>query len=696
MGKFKREIKGMSTQNFAGQDLRGRSFKGQDLTGADFSDCDIRGVDFSECDLRGVNFLGANLTGANFCRARMGGSYKCDGSWLFTLWCLSGLLNLFASVFFITQLKNILNMFGENFMSGGNIHFLEITALSAMLISIAVWWSLQGQMRFKLNSRMSTILVYTAVFTAVFSALSRPGTLVDVVAITIVGGVIIVGAVVVVGAMVLIGDLVIVGVIVGVVFGAIAGAVSVVGHEATVANESVAAAIINLVIIVFGIYLGRRASEREEEVLNLIYRLSRYFSVVLCTRFSRAILHDVDFSETDLQGANFRYSQLLGCRFQKAKNHHLALTYGTPLAPRKVRELVVNGVVTETDFHGLNLQGLVFSGLDLRGFNFANANVSFANFSGCDLREANLSEVTALGTRFNEAKMTGACIQNWNIDTRTELNQIRCDFVYLTDGKQQRNPPESDFAAGEFSKLYQQVADTIDFIVHSHAELSALVSAIDTVKTEAGNADIFVQNIERKDDSMIVKLKAPPEFDREQIYKEVRKEQKKEIKRLKLEHEQQLLNQRTEFKQEKDQLLGLLQTSLQRPVTVNNQLENILMKEDNSRSFSGNGNQNINLGDNSTLTQTIQHLPAEQGELKVLLLELQTLIAALPINDQQEALAETKKLAELSTQPKEEQQGTVRKTVRYFKGLAADLTALPEIGTKLGVLAAQIAALYCL
>ena len=46
------------TQNFTGQDLRGKSFKGQDLTGANFSNADIRGADFSDTILTEANFSG--------------------------------------------------------------------------------------------------------------------------------------------------------------------------------------------------------------------------------------------------------------------------------------------------------------------------------------------------------------------------------------------------------------------------------------------------------------------------------------------------------------------------------------------------------------------------------------------------------------------------------------------------------------
>lgn len=61
---------------------------------------------------------------------------------------------------------------------------------------------------------------------------------------------------------------------------------------------------------------------------------------------------------------------------------------------------------------------------------------------------------------------------------------------------------------------------------------------------------------------------------------------------------------------------------------------------------------------------------------------------------QKEAQEEAKKLEQAVNQPKEEQESTVRKTVRYFKGLATELGDLPEIGIRLGTVIAQIVLLF--
>lgn len=100
------------------------------------------------------------------------------------------------------------------------------------------------------------------------------------------------------------------------------------------------------------------------------------------------------------------------------------------------------------------------------------------------------------------------------------------------------------------------------------------------------------------------------------------------------------------------------------------------------------------IGNKTAVMNLVEQLPAEQGKLKALLLELQTLIAALPEVDKPKALAKAEALVTATTKTKEEQQNIVGKSVKYFKDLAEELSDLPEIGTKLGVLAAQIAVSY--
>ena len=309
---------------------------------------------------------------------------------------------------------------------------------------------------------------------------------------------------------------------------------------------AVAVAISVLIYIIAGFYLGRRANNKEESHLSILRNWSLKLACWRGTEFSFATLENCDFNNADLKYARFKDAKIKNCSFRNAKNHHLCLTKDTPLETKQVRELVVNANIISQDFEFLNLSGLDFSGLDLQGFNFANANISFTCFSGCNLNNADLSETNAIGTNFNHSQMTGSIISNWNTDTRTQLEHINCRYVYLKADKTERNPPQGEFKEEEFSKLYQEISNTVDFIAHTPAELQALLRAIEKIKSEGGG--IFIQQMERKTDSVVLRVQSEDDqqIDKEAIYNEVNQQKELELKALEAEYKHKLLAQKVE------------------------------------------------------------------------------------------------------------------------------------------------------
>jgi hypothetical protein len=73
-----------------------------------------------------------------------------------------------------------------------------------------------------------------------------------------------------------------------------------------------------------------------------------------------------------------------------------------------------------------------------------------------------------VGTNFTNAKMTGACVEAWNIESTTQLNNVDCRFVYLLENPKpgtddrERRPSSGDFQPGEFTKLFEEVLNTVD------------------------------------------------------------------------------------------------------------------------------------------------------------------------------------------------------------------------------------------
>lgn len=200
--------------------------------------------------------------------------------------------------------------------------------------------------------------------------------------------------------------------------------------------------------------------------------------------------------------------------------HKLAIH--TPLEPRKVRDLVIDGIITDKNFSTLDLRGLDFTGLNLEGFDFSHANLSGANLSN--------------------TKMTGAILEGWNIDTETNLNNIDCKYYYyLENGEQKRMPPEGEdyYKDGEFTQIFQKIANTIDFIAHNEMELAAIKLSVEQVRVESGNDEIRVQGIEEKDGVYVLKVAVPKNEDRGVLYHEVnslKQEYERKIELLNAEH----------------------------------------------------------------------------------------------------------------------------------------------------------------
>jgi NACHT domain/Pentapeptide repeats (8 copies) len=168
-------------------------------------------------------------------------------------------------------------------------------------------------------------------------------------------------------------------------------------------------------------------------------------------------------------------------------------------------------------FLGYNLRGVNLSGKDLRGIDFSDtllegadlsrtnledavltrANLSHANLSFANLKSTNLTAVQALATNFARATLTGACIQDWNINRDTNINGVICDYVYLkseqvdsTRIQGERRPSRGNFLTGAFSAILVKAITTVDLIfVDGNATINSPddMNVFTVTSTEANN-----------------------------------------------------------------------------------------------------------------------------------------------------------------------------------------------------------------
>lgn len=155
----------------------------------------------------------------------------------------------------------------------------------------------------------------------------------------------------------------------------------------------------------------------------------------------------------------------------------------------------------EADLSGANLRGVNLSGAclidtnlkeaDLQGADFRGAygnraNLESANLHQVDLRQANLSEailtranlsqVKAARTDFSNADLTGACVENWQLDGATDFSDAKCEYVYQRLPEADRHPENGDFSPETFSEFINQ---------HRSADSSSLPGFINLGNTAA-------------------------------------------------------------------------------------------------------------------------------------------------------------------------------------------------------------------
>jgi len=144
-------------------------------------------------------------------------------------------------------------------------------------------------------------------------------------------------------------------------------------------------------------------------------------------------------------------------------------------------------------------------------------NTTYAN-----LREANLTEVNAVNADLSYATLTGACVENWNIDATTQLENIDCQYIYLLNNQKERRPSSGEFEQGEFTQLFEEVFDTVDLIFRDGMDWKALMNTLKEVQVQNEDTPLQVQAIENKGNGVfIVKVHVPPDANKEKIHQEL-------------------------------------------------------------------------------------------------------------------------------------------------------------------------------
>ena len=247
--------------------------------------------------------------------------------------------------------------------------------------------------------------------------------------------------------------------------------------------------------------------------------IGAYFTSCNLTRanLSNSNFFSTKFYNANLKSANFKKSQLGYANFSGANLSEADFSQADLFEAKFNQANLENSDFTEAKLIRTNLSGLDFSTTKLEKVDFSGSDLSGLNLSGLNLSKTNLSKIQALNTTFKNTILTGACIEDWNINSDTNFDNVICDYIYLKQNKQERRPsdPNRNFEPGEFAKLVQKSVETVDLIFNNGIDWKVFLSSYKDIQVEYGEQNISIQAIEQKSDgAFVIRLSVLPNVDK--------------------------------------------------------------------------------------------------------------------------------------------------------------------------------------
>ncbi len=357
-------------------------------------------------------------------------------------------------------------------------------------------------------------------------------------------------------------------------------------------------------------------------------------------KFVETDLIEADFSEANLDGANFSRSILsgavlnraslqattfVGAKLNKAKLNYTNCLNSDLSKAKLVRASLCGSNLNYAILEGTDLSEAVLIGASLNqakliNVTFSGANLNEASFVEAHLTNSEMCRIQALGTDFSRTKFTGVCIEDWNVNKYTKLQEIDCQYVYLRSGKKERCPSGGEFAIGEFSKRFQIAENVIELTFHDNVPWKAFAYAFNAsnirVLDEYGG-ELFLREYKILDDGLVtIKVTHPSNANSDTI-KEI-------LEQKTFEFELKIAHLEGEVKAKDSALSMMFERLLSAPASQNNYIQAVNVQLGESSTM--NGDRHINTdggnyiesntgtyvqGDYITMSQDLTHAAAQ-------------------------------------------------------------------------------------
>ena len=317
------------------------------------------------------------------------------------------------------------------------------------------------------------------------------------------------------------------------------------------------------------------------------------------TNFKGANLKGVDFSHATLNNCNFKDADTSHINWSHVEGARSSINFTYTRMQLLISRKGTNGIYSD-----LNLSDSHLAGVDLIKANLSGADLTRSNLEHADLTFANLTNVKAGGTNFRHANLTGACIQNWTINSDTQFDDLICDYIYLTpdQDRQNRRPLSGSFEPGDFEKLVDKFADTLDFILRRGTDPIAFTQALKQLIKDDLEARIKAI-VELDRDRVLVQTTPSEGSDKVKLY-----EAFQDTLKLQATQQENFYLQRTIEDRDKtvSMMDRLLYTSQQRPIYILQQQADTIgdTMPDNRTKYESGGDINIAKGKSAINTGT--------------------------------------------------------------------------------------------
>lgn len=271
---------------------------------------------------------------------------------------------------------------------------------------------------------------------------------------------------------------------------------------------------------------------------------------------SKANLNEANLSGADLSGANLQSAELIGADLSKANLSGAigseAMVSEAILSQANLTGAYLSGAefikadlsgadlsradlskadLSKADLSGADLSRADLFGADLFGADLLETNLSRADLSSADLRGAFLTRTQALGANFKEALLTGSCLEDWQINSSTQLDGVICEYFYLQYPDRERRPESGSLTPGEFRQLFGGGSEIVELIFARGIDWKAFFSSFNKVQTRRRGAELSIQALEKKPNgALAIRVNVPADANKARVQQYLQREYELELK----------------------------------------------------------------------------------------------------------------------------------------------------------------------